>query len=51
MESELPTLLYLFSYALAAFVLVPESRANGPKHTIQIPVRTRSDLNIILSKS
>ncbi|WP_193746472.1 hypothetical protein [Ruegeria sp. ANG-R] len=51
MESELPILLYLFSFALAALVLVPVSRPDGQHHTIQIPNRSRSKLNASQIKS
>ena len=51
MESELPILLYLFSFALAAFALVPVCRLQSQQTPIQIPGRSPSNLNATLSKS
>ncbi len=51
MESELPTLLYLFFFALAVPALVLMCRSNGLKHAIQIPVCSRSDRNSSQNKS
>ncbi|SDW34645.1 hypothetical protein SAMN05444358_101572 [Ruegeria halocynthiae] len=51
MESELPTLLYQFYFALAATALVLALRTFGLQKTIQIRSNRRSDLNAILSKS
>ncbi len=50
MESELPILLYMFSVALAAFVLVPACRLSGAQQPIQIRCRSHAHRNAILSK-
>ncbi|WP_299983038.1 hypothetical protein [uncultured Ruegeria sp.] len=51
MESELPTLLYLFYFALAAIALVLARRLGAQQQTIQTPVSSHSNLNASQIKS
>ncbi|WP_186437362.1 hypothetical protein [Ruegeria atlantica] len=43
MESELPILLYLFSYALALATLACLRRQSAGRQCVQIPLSRRSD--------
>ncbi|EEE37111.1 hypothetical protein RKLH11_947 [Rhodobacteraceae bacterium KLH11] len=43
MESELPILLYLFSFALAALAREPDRHLRGLQNPLQIPSRRQPD--------
>ena len=51
MESELPILLYLFSFALTVTTLVPACRFGGVQQLIQILCRSQPDQNTSLTRS